>query len=221
MSPVQGRQSEREAGHDASGQAPTAPGAAPGSRPAIGATAPAAPVGQPRHGVSGPARVVAPPPGAAAPPKPAAAIAPKPQLQPELRRAPPPAAVHVARPLTAGSPRRSGTTAADGRPTAEDGRAIASTKDGRSTPSTPTDGRAAATTYGGPATTPDGCASAAPCAAAFGGQEVSAGCSMLIVNRPDPRPRLCRRRCYSRHLRSRRRYSDRAISTFMISLVPP
>ena len=80
------------------GQAPTAPGAAPGSRPAIGATAPAAPVGQPRPGVSGPARVVAPPPSAAAPPKPAAAIAPKPQLQPELRRAPPPAAVHVARP---------------------------------------------------------------------------------------------------------------------------
>ena len=79
--------------------APTAPGAAPGSRPAIGATAPAAPVGQPRPGVSGPARVVAPPPGAAAPPKPAAAIAPKPQLQPELRRAPPPpSAVHVARP---------------------------------------------------------------------------------------------------------------------------
>jgi uncharacterized caspase-like protein len=80
------------------GQAPTVPGAAPGSRPAIGATAPAAPVGQPRPGVSGPARVVAPPPGAAAPPKPAAAIAPRPQLQPELRRAPPPAAVHVARP---------------------------------------------------------------------------------------------------------------------------
>ncbi|MBT1514707.1 caspase family protein [Bradyrhizobium sp. SRL28] len=72
--------------------APTTPGAAPGSRPAIGATAPAAPVGQPRPGVSGPARVVAPPPSAAAPPKPAAAIAPKPQLQPELRRAPPPAA---------------------------------------------------------------------------------------------------------------------------------
>ena len=78
--------------------APTAPGAAPGSRPAIGATAPAAPVGQQRPGVSGPARVVTPPPGAAAPPKPAAAIAPKPQLQPEPRRAPPPSAVHVARP---------------------------------------------------------------------------------------------------------------------------
>jgi uncharacterized caspase-like protein len=71
---------------------------APGSRPAIGATAPAAPVGQPRPGVSGPARIAVPPPGAAAPPKPAAAIAPKPQLQPESRRAPPPAAVHVARP---------------------------------------------------------------------------------------------------------------------------
>ena len=36
--------------------------------------------------------------GAAAPPRPAAAIAPRPQLQPELRRAPPPSAVHVARP---------------------------------------------------------------------------------------------------------------------------
>jgi uncharacterized caspase-like protein len=67
--------------------APLAPGGATGARPAIGTTAPA---GQPR--------VVAPPPGAAAPPRPAAAIAPKPQLQPELRRAPPPAAVHVARP---------------------------------------------------------------------------------------------------------------------------
>jgi uncharacterized caspase-like protein len=78
--------------------APTAPGAAPGSRPAIGATAPTAPVGQPRQGVSGPARVAVPPPNAAAPPKPAAAIAPKPQSQPELRRAPPPSAVHVARP---------------------------------------------------------------------------------------------------------------------------
>src|SRR6185295_7348479 len=70
------------------GSPPPAPGAATGSRPAIGATAPAA--GQPR--------VVAPPPSAGAPPKPAAAIAPRPQLQPELRRTPPPAAVHVARP---------------------------------------------------------------------------------------------------------------------------
>jgi uncharacterized caspase-like protein len=70
---------------------PTAPGAATGPRPAIGATAPAAPAG-PKPGV------VAPPPSAAAPSRPAAAIAPKPQLQPELRRAPPPSAVHVARP---------------------------------------------------------------------------------------------------------------------------
>jgi uncharacterized caspase-like protein len=69
--------------------APLAPGGA-GARPAIGTIAPAAPAGQPR--------VATPPPGAAAPPRPAAAIAPKPQLQPELRRAPPPAAVHVARP---------------------------------------------------------------------------------------------------------------------------
>ena len=53
--------------------------------------------GQPRPGVSGPGGSC-PPPGAAAPPKPAAALAPKPQSQPELRRAPPPAAVHVARP---------------------------------------------------------------------------------------------------------------------------
>ena len=70
--------------------APLAPGGATGARPAIGTTAPAAPVGQPR--------IAAPPPGAAAPPRPAAAIAPKPQSQPELRRAPPPAAVHAARP---------------------------------------------------------------------------------------------------------------------------
>jgi len=69
--------------------APLAPGGA-GARPAIGTIAPAAPAGQPR--------VATPPPGAAAPPRPAAAIAPKPQLQPELRRAPPPAAVHAARP---------------------------------------------------------------------------------------------------------------------------
>jgi uncharacterized caspase-like protein len=73
--------------------APAAPGAAPGSRPAIGVTAPGAPAGAPRPGVSGPA-----PAALAAPPKPAAAVAPKPQLQPELRRAPPPAAVHAARP---------------------------------------------------------------------------------------------------------------------------
>jgi uncharacterized caspase-like protein len=70
---------------------PAAPVAAPGSRPAIGAVAPGGPAG-----VS--PRVVAPPPSAAAPSRPAAVVAPKPQLQPELRRAPPPAAVHVARP---------------------------------------------------------------------------------------------------------------------------
>jgi uncharacterized caspase-like protein len=62
------------------------PPAASGGRPAIGATAPAGSAGQPR--------VATPPPGAA--PRPAAAIAPRPQ--PELRRAPPPAAVNVARP---------------------------------------------------------------------------------------------------------------------------
>jgi uncharacterized caspase-like protein len=66
------------------------PPAGPGSRPAIGATAPTNPAGQPRVG--------APPPGAAAPLRPTAAVAPKPQLQPELRRAPPPAAVQAARP---------------------------------------------------------------------------------------------------------------------------
>jgi uncharacterized caspase-like protein len=72
--------------------APTAPGAATGSRPAIGATAPTAPAGQQP-------RVVAPPPSAAAPPKPTATVAPRPQPQPELRRAPPPPpAVHAARP---------------------------------------------------------------------------------------------------------------------------
>ena len=73
--------------------APATPGAPPGSRPAIGATAPGAPAGAPRPGRSGPA-----PAALAAPPKPAAAVAPRPQLQPELRRAPPPSAVHVARP---------------------------------------------------------------------------------------------------------------------------
>ena len=67
--------------------APVAPGAAPGSRPTVGATAPAAAL-QPKPGVSG---------RAPAAPKPAAAaVAPKPQ--PELRRAPPPSAVNVARP---------------------------------------------------------------------------------------------------------------------------
>ncbi|ANW01940.1 caspase family protein [Bradyrhizobium icense] len=70
--------------------APTAPGAV-GARPAIGATAPVAPAG--RQPV-----VASPPPSAAAPSRPAAAVAPKPQLQPELRRGPPPSAVHVARP---------------------------------------------------------------------------------------------------------------------------
>jgi uncharacterized caspase-like protein len=66
------------------------PGAAPGSRPAIGAVAPGAPAGpSPRVG--------APPPSAAAPSRPAAAIAPRPQPQPELRRAPPPSAVQGAR----------------------------------------------------------------------------------------------------------------------------
>jgi len=66
------------------------PGAAPGSRPAIGAVAPGAPAGpSPRVG--------APPPSAAAPSRPAAAIAPRPQPQPELRRAPPPSAMQGAR----------------------------------------------------------------------------------------------------------------------------
>ncbi|MEH2534610.1 putative caspase-like protein [Bradyrhizobium sp. AZCC 1588] len=69
--------------------APTAPGAV-GARPPIGATTPAARAGrQP---------AVAPPPSAAAPSRPAAAVAPKPQLQPELRRGTPPSAVNVARP---------------------------------------------------------------------------------------------------------------------------
>ncbi|MEH2497582.1 putative caspase-like protein [Bradyrhizobium sp. AZCC 1678] len=71
--------------------APTAPSAATGSRPAIGATAPTAPAGQQP-------RVAAPPPSAAAPPKPSATVAPRPQLQPELRRGPPPSAVQAARP---------------------------------------------------------------------------------------------------------------------------
>jgi hypothetical protein len=44
-----------------------------------------------------------------------------------------------------------------------------------------------------------------------GRQEVPAGCPVLIVNGPDPRRRLL----------PARRYSDRAISSFMISLVPP
>jgi uncharacterized caspase-like protein len=71
----------------APGAPPPAPGVS-GARPAIGATAPAVPAGpQPRGGL---------PSSAAAPPKPAAAVAPRPQ--PELRRAPPPSAVHVARP---------------------------------------------------------------------------------------------------------------------------
>jgi uncharacterized caspase-like protein len=72
-----------------------APSAA-GARPAIGATAPAGQ--QPREGPREGSRVVAPPPSAAAPSRPAAAVAPKPQLQPESRRTPPPSAVQVARP---------------------------------------------------------------------------------------------------------------------------
>jgi len=79
----------------------SAPGASPpgsaapaatGARPAVGATAPTAPIVPPKPGVSGLA-----PSTTAVPPKPAAAVAPKPQLQPELRRAPPPA-VNVTRP---------------------------------------------------------------------------------------------------------------------------
>ena len=66
--------------------------AATGARPAVGATAPTAPIVPPKPGVSGLA-----PSTTAVPPKPAAAVAPKPQLQPELRRAPPPA-VNVTRP---------------------------------------------------------------------------------------------------------------------------
>ena len=71
----------------------TAPGAPPpapgvtGARPAIGATAP---VGPPPRGT--------PPPSAAVPSRPSAAIAPRPQSQPDVRRVPPPSAVHVARP---------------------------------------------------------------------------------------------------------------------------
>jgi uncharacterized caspase-like protein len=67
----------------------TAPGGpppgGPGTRPGLGAAAPVGPAGQPR--------VAAPPPGP--PARPSAAIAPRPQ--PELRRAPPPSAVNVAR----------------------------------------------------------------------------------------------------------------------------
>ena len=79
----------------------SAPGASPpgsaapaatGARPAVGATGPTAPIVPPKPGVSGLA-----PSTTAVPPKPAAAVAPKPQLQPELRRAPPPA-VNVTRP---------------------------------------------------------------------------------------------------------------------------
>jgi uncharacterized caspase-like protein len=66
-----------------------APGGPPpggaGARPGLGAAAPAGPAGQPR--------VAAPPPGP--PARPSAAVAPRPQ--PELRRAPPPSAVNVAR----------------------------------------------------------------------------------------------------------------------------
>jgi uncharacterized caspase-like protein len=61
------------------------PPGGPGGRPAIGATTPASPAGQPR--------VATPPPGPGS--RPSAAIAPRPQ--PELRRAPPPPAVNVAR----------------------------------------------------------------------------------------------------------------------------
>ena len=61
------------------------PPGGPGTRPGLGAAAPVGPAGQPR--------VAAPPPGP--PARPSAAIAPRPQ--PELRRAPPPSAVNVAR----------------------------------------------------------------------------------------------------------------------------
>lgn len=61
------------------------PPGGPGGPPAPGAVAPTGPAPQPR--------IAAPPPGA--PSRPSAAIAPRPQ--PELRRAPPPSAVNVAR----------------------------------------------------------------------------------------------------------------------------
>ncbi len=61
------------------------PSAGPAGRPAPGTVAPSGPAGQPR--------MATPPPGAG--PRPSAAIAPRPQ--PELRRAPPPAAVNAAR----------------------------------------------------------------------------------------------------------------------------
>jgi uncharacterized caspase-like protein len=77
--------------------APPPAGAVGGSRPAVGTAAPA---GVPKPAVSGPASAgrAPPPPSAAAPLKPAVTAAPKPPVQPEIRRAAPPAAANVARP---------------------------------------------------------------------------------------------------------------------------
>ena len=102
--------------------APVAPGAAPGSRPTVGATAPAAPALQPKPGVSGPAP--------AAPKPAAAAVAPKPHARASACAAT--VCGECGKALaTAGRPRRSAVS------TAEDGRAA--TKDGCAIPATAAD----------------------------------------------------------------------------------
>ena len=128
------RQSEREAcaGRDASGVSGSGY-ARRGSRFQARRSARRLPALRPAQPRPWPPRALRHP-ALAAPPRPAAAVAPKPQLQPELRRAPPPAAVHVARPpppaaRVAPSLHRRGWP----RRTAEDGRAVAATEDGCTT----------------------------------------------------------------------------------------
>ena len=111
-------------------------------------------------------------------------LAPKPQLQPEIRRAPPPSAVHVARPPPAARvappppPPRMAAPPPRGWPRRAATRMAA--------PSPPPPRMAAPPPPRRRATTaaPDGCASAAPGSAASGGsQEMPAECSeMLIVS---------------------------------------
>ena len=118
-------------------------------------------------------------PALAAPPKPAAAVAPRPQLQPELRRAPPPSAVHVARPPPPAA--RVAPSPPPPRMAAPPPRMAAPSPPPRmAAPRSATADGSAAAPHGGSAA-PDGCATAAS-GSAGGGQEVPAGRSMLIVN---------------------------------------
>ena len=164
--------------------APAAPGAAPGRRPRPLRAPVGAATGAPlRRGSSRPASAAPPPaPRQGRPLRSRRNLSCSPNCGEPRRR--PRCTWQGRRRRQPASLRRS--TAADGRPAAADGRPSPPPRMAAPPPRARRrqDGCAAAPANGGPAA-PDGCATAAS-GSAGGGQEVPAGRSMLIVNRPDP-----------------------------------